>query len=155
MPSLNINQFSLIPVQGQVDLKVGPANVISVEIDSSSAGGLVPGQAVKIVNVAGGVPSVVECAANSDDVFGFLIYDIKNQTFGVGDKASIAFARRTCVYMTASAAIAANAKVAIVIASKKIVTATTGMMVVGRALDKAAADGDLIRVIVDLPGAVV
>jgi hypothetical protein len=55
--------------------------------------------------------------------------------------------------MTASAAIVPNAKVAIVVASNKIVTASTGMMIVGRALDKASADGDLIRVIIDLPGA--
>jgi len=153
--ALNINQFALQAIQGMVDLKVGPSNLIAVDIDSSSAGGLVPGQAVKIVNVAGGIPNVVECALNSDDVFGFIVYDIKNQTFSAGDKATVAFARGTAVYMTASAAIVPNAKVAIVIASNKIVTATTGMMVVGRALDKASADGDLIRVIVDLPGAVV
>ena len=146
------NQFAQAPVQGMPDLKFDPST-ISVEIDGSSAGGLVAGQAVTLVDSADGVPKVVEAAADTDDVFGFLQYDIKSKTYEPYDKAEISFFRGNVMYMTASAAIARGAKVAIVVSGSKIVTASTGQRIVGRALDKAAADGDLIRVIIDLPGA--
>lgn len=149
--ALNQNQFTQATVQGQMDLKFQPS-IISCQIDTTSAGGLLAGQAVKIVDSVGGIPKVVECDVNTNDIFGFLTYDMRRATFEVGDKVEIAALRGNVMYMTASAAIARNAKVAIVIASKKVVTATTVLTVAGRALDKAAADGDLIRVVIDLPG---
>lgn len=151
--ALNINQFAQTPVKGQLDLSVGVKQVISVQVDVSSAGGLVDGQAVKLVDVKGGIPNVVECAADSDDVFGFIVYDIKDKAFNAGDKVEIAFARGSVMYMEASAAIVPYAKVAIVISGQKVVTATTGQMIIGYAIDKATASGELIRVMIDLPGA--
>lgn len=150
--SLNINQFAQTPVKGQLDLSVGVRSVISCQIDSSSAGSLVPGQAVKIVDVKGGIPNVVECAADSDDVFGFITYGIKDKLHSAGDKAEIAFFRGSCMMMEASAAISANAPVSIVLSGQKVVTASAGKMIVGRALDKASASGEFIRVMIDLPG---
>lgn len=150
--ALNISQFAMSTVQGAIDLTVGVRSVLSAQISSTSAGGLIAGQAVKLVDAAGGVPDVVECAAASDDVFGFIAYSIKDQTFAPLAKAEIAFGRGAVMYMTASEAIAPGEKVAIVVASKKIAVAGAGDMIVGRALDKAAADGDLIRVMIDLPG---
>ncbi len=152
--ALSMNQFALEAIKGMIDLKVGPSNVISCEIDSSSAGGLVPGQAVKIVSTAGGIPNVVECSAASDDVFGFIAYDIKDISFAAGDKVEIAFSRSTAMYMEASAAIAANASVMIVLSGNKVATATATNRIVGRALDRAGASGELIRVIIDLPGSI-
>ena len=152
--ALNQNQFALIPIQGLMDLRFNPA-VISAQIDTSSAGGLVPGQAVKMVDSAGGVPKVVECAADTDDVYGFLVYDIKQATFAIGARVEVAAMRDNVMYMTASAAITRNAQVEIVVASSKVATAASGKRIVGRALDKAAADGDLIRVTIDLPGGLV
>jgi hypothetical protein len=149
--SLNINSFGLSTVQGKLDEQHNPST-FPAQIDSSSAGNLVPGQAVKIVDSAGGVPKVVECAANSDDVFGFINYDIKSQAFNAGDRVELSAFRGNVMYMTASAAIARNAKVSIVISGSKVVTASTGLTIVGRALDKASANGDLIRVMIDLPG---
>lgn len=152
MPNPNINSFSQTPVQGQLDMRFN-ANTIAAQIDVSSAGGLVPGQSVKIVDSAGGVPKVVECADDSDDVFGFINYSIKDATFAALDNVELSYFRGNVMYMTAGAAIARNAKVMVVIASKKVVTATTGNTIIGRAFDKAAADLDLIRVTIDLPGA--
>lgn len=152
--SLGQNQFNQSPVQGQLDLQVSPSTM-SVQIDSSSAGSLVAGQSVKMVDSAGGVPKVVECAANDDDVFGFLNLDFKKAVYNAYDRAEISFFKGNVMYMTASAAIARNAKVGVVISGSKVVTATTGLRNIGRALDKAAADGDLIRVLIDLPGAVI
>lgn len=150
--ALNQNQFVQIPVQGQLDLRFN-GQTVSCQVDSSSAGSLVPGQAVKMVDSAGGIPKVVECAADEDDVFGFINFDQKNQSFAVGDRVEISAMRNNVMYMTAGAAIARNAEVMIVVASKKVVTATSTNRIVGRAFDKAAADGDLIRVVIDLPGA--
>jgi len=147
------NQLVQAPVQGMMDLRFN-SSVLSVQIDSSSAGGLVPGQAVKLVDSAGGVPKVVECALDADDVFGFLVFDLKSSVYAALDKAEIICYGGGFMYMTASAAIARGAEVAIVIASKKVVTAVSLDRIVGRAFDKAAADGDLIRVYVDLPGAI-
>ena len=151
--ALNISQFAQTPVQGMIDLTVGVRSVISVQINSGSAGGLVAGQPVKIVNTPGGIPDVIECSAATDDVFGFLAYDIKDQAYNALDKADIAFARGAVMYMTSSAAIAANAKVMIVVASPgQVATATTGNTIIGRAIDEATASGQLIRVLIDLPG---
>lgn len=144
--ALNINQFSQSVVKGMLDMKQGPTNVMSCLVASTSAGGLVPGQAVKLVNNLGGLPDVVECAADSDDVFGFIAYNIKDQTFSAGDKVGIAFDTGSIMYMEASAAIAVNAKCMIVLSGSKVATATTGKTLIGRALDKATAAGDLIRV---------
>lgn len=149
--ALNQNQFSLIPIQGNVDLMLN-GNTIGAQIDSSSAGSLVPGQALKMVDSAGGVPKLVEVAADTDDVFAFINYDYKHASFAAGDRMEVSAMRGNVMYMTASAAIARNALVMVVVSSKKVATATTGKTVIGRALDKAAADGDLIRVIIDLPG---
>ena len=151
--ALNINQFAQTPVKGQLDLSVGVKQVLSCQVDTSSAG-LVDGQAVKLVDVKGGIPNVVECAADDDNAFGFVVYDIKDKAFAAGSKVEIAFARGSVMYMQASAAIVPYAKVAIVISGQKVVTATTGQMIVGYAIDKASAADDLIRVMIDLPGAI-
>jgi len=148
-----MNQFAQAPVQGMLDLKSAAAPVISCQLDSSTAGGILPGVAVKLVDVAGGIPNVVECAANTDNVFGFIAYNVKDQSYDSGDKMEIMYGHDGIMYMTAAAAIAVGASVMIVPASDKVITATTGKVIAGFALDKAAADGDLIRVVVNLPGA--
>jgi hypothetical protein len=152
--ALSMNQFALEAVKGMMDLSVGVKSVLACQIDSSSAGGLVAGQAVKLVDVDGGIPNVVECSGASDDVFGFIAYNIKDKSFASGDKVEICMGRSGVMYMEASAAIAVNAEVMIVVSGQKVATATSTNRVIGRALDKATASGELIRVMVDLPGAV-
>jgi hypothetical protein len=145
--TLNINQFNQSAIQGMTDLRFGGA-VVSAQIDVSSGGSLPPGQAVKVVDSLGGVPKVVECAADSDEVFGFIVYDQIHPTFDAYDPCNIALVNGgACMFMTASAAIARNAVVTIVVASDKVKTAAGGGRDVGRAYDKASADGDLIRVL--------
>ena len=147
----NINQFAQGPQKGEVDLRLG-GSVVACQVDVTSAGGLVPGQAVKMVDSLGGVPKVVECAADSDDVFGFIAYNIKNKFFAALDYVEVAAMRNSVMYMESSAAVARFAKVMIVLAGSKVATATTGKTIVGRAYDKATASGALIRVVIDLPG---
>lgn len=145
--TLNINQFSQSAVQGMLDEKFG-GMVLSAQIDVSTGGALTPGTAVKVVDSAGGVPKVVECAADTDEVFGFICFDQLHPTFDAYDPCEIAILNGgACMFMTASAAIARNAVVTIVVASDKVKTSTGGSRDCGRALDKPAADGDLVRVL--------
>jgi hypothetical protein len=141
------NQQSQTPIQGQLDMQYN-SNVINAVVDTTSGGGLVPGTPVKIVDNAGGVPKVVECAADTDDVIGFIQYAIRNATYAVGDAVPIALVNGgAAMYLAASAAIARGASVMVVISGVKVATATSGKTIVGRALDKAAANGDLIRIL--------
>lgn len=152
--ALDPNQFTLSPVKGQMDLHQN-INVISAQLDSTSAGGLVAGQPVKLVaNNNGGVPKVVECAADSDDIFGFIVYDIKNKLYNAGDVCELAAMHDSIMYMEADSAITQGADVAIVLSGVKVEPAAMGQRIVGQAFDGAAAGGKLIRVKINLPGAI-
>lgn len=148
---MNPNQFSQSVVKGLLDLRHN-SQTLSVRVNSGSAD-LVAGQAVKLVDAAGALPEVTAATADEDDIFGFVNYNNKSNTHGAGDMIEISFFRGNVMYMEASAAIARGASVMIVVTGNKVATATATNRVIGRALDKAAADGDLIRVIIDLPGA--
>lgn len=145
------NQFKQSAEKGLMDLRFNPS-VIGAQVDSSGVGSLVPGQAVKLVDNAGGVPKVLGCGADTDDVFGFVNYSIKDQSFVANDALELAVFRDNVMYMEANAAIARGAKLMIVVAGQKVDTATSGKTVIGRALDKATAAGQFIRVQIDLPG---
>ena len=150
MASPSLNKFSLSPVQGQLDLNLQP-NTIAVQVGSGQATDLVPGQAVKMTTGAGGLPIVIAAAADSDDIFGFLNYDLKDNSLGALAIGQISM-RGNVMWMTAAGAIARGAKVNVVIASVKVQTdAAGGQTVIGRALDPASADGDLIRVLIGTP----
>lgn len=153
MGTMSMNQFGLSVKKGQVDLRSGQPT-LSVQIDSSEAGTLVPGQAVKIVDSKGGIPKVIAAAADTDDVFGFIVIDLKTPSYVAGDRIEIVSGRSGFMYMEAGAAVARGAKVQIVVAGQKVITAVSTKRIVGSALDKAAASGDIIRVSVDLPGAI-
>lgn len=146
-----VNQFSQAPVKGQMDLRFN-MNVVSCRVKSDESSALVHGQSVKIVDLADGVPTVTAVAADTDDVFGFVSYSNKDQSFAAGDMLEIAALRGNVMYMEASAAIARWARVAVVVSGSKVVTASGTKTVIGRAYDKAATSGDLIRVVIDLPG---
>lgn len=148
-----LNQFNQTPVVGDLDLRFNGQTVSGI-IDTTSAGGLLPGTPVKMVDSLSATPSFVECAANTDDVFGFINYNIKNQAFDAGMQVEVSAMRNNVMFMTANAAIARNAKVMIVVnlANPSVATATTSHTIIGRAYDKASAQGDIIRVTIDLPG---
>jgi hypothetical protein len=148
--ALTQNQFGQTVTKGQVDLRLSP-NIISCQVGPDSTD-LVPGQCVKLVDSADGIPKITAIEADTDDVFGIVAYDIRKSTFEPGDKCEVAFFRGTVVYMEASAAIARGAKVSAVVSGSKVVTASAAKRVIGRAFDKASGNGSLIRVILDVPG---
>lgn len=147
--ALNINQFKLSTVQGQLDMEVA-GTVISAQVDAAQGTALVAGQAVKLATTSGGVPKVVGLAANTDQAFGFLTRNLKDQSDPAGAACEIAMFG-SVMWMTAGAAITRGAAVEVVYTTTKIITSAGTNPVVGFALDKASADGDLIRVYVQAP----
>lgn len=147
--ALNPNQFTQIPVAGQVDLLGGSSSVIAAAVSASASGALVPfvaGQAVKIdtANV-GGIPKMLPLAANTDPVYGFVVYNIKDASHAVGTNFELAL-NGTYMYMTASAAILPGAALEYDNATQTVKTSAGVNPVVGFALDAASANGSLLRV---------
>lgn len=143
--TLNINQFKLTPVQGLMQNLGSGSNVFTMQIDPNSSATYVPGQAVKIVNTAGGVPQVTALTANTDEAVAFICYDQKNPNWTGGDYVEVAL-YGSVMYMTAGAAINRFAKVEVVYNTNKVIANAGTNPVVGFAFDKALADNDLIRV---------
>lgn len=146
------NQFTISEILGMLDMRFNP-NSVAVQIASTQEGSLYAGQAVKIVDSAGGVPKVIACAADSDSVLGFLNYNIKNAAYLAGDAAEISMAQNV-MFLRATAAIARGAQVALdltTIGGVKPVSGSGGENIVGWAFDKAVSAGDLIRVMLTTP----
>lgn len=151
-PVQNPNQFAQAPYLGMIDMRF-PYNSISVLIDQSQVSALYPGSAVKIVDSIGGVPKVVGCAANSDEVLGFINFDIKTVSFVAGVPAEISMGGNV-MFLYATAAIARGVQVVPDLSTNGGVapaSAHTGSRIVGWAYDKASAPGQLIRVFLKTP----
>lgn len=150
--SLSQNQFAQSPVVGMIDMRF-PYNTVSVQIDSSQATALYPGAAVKMVDSVDGVPKVVGCSADSDEVLGFINFDIKSPNFPAGAMAEISMAGNV-IYLFATGAIARGVQVSLDLTTMggvRSAAGNTGDDIVGWAYDKAAAAGALIRVFVKTP----
>lgn len=150
-PSQSPNSFTQSPLLGMIDMRFD-YDTISAQIDASETGTLYAGSPVKMYDSAGGVPKVVKCAANSDEVLGFINYDIKSQSFVAGSAVEISMAGNV-IFLYATAAIARGARVALDVANNGVapLAGSGGADIVGWALDKAVAMGDLIRVVVLTP----
>ncbi len=150
-PVQSQNMFVMSPVIGQVDQNFN-YNTLPVQIDASETGTLLPGQAVKMYDSAGGVPKVVACAANSDGCLGFINYNVKDATYVAGDRAEISMDGNV-MYLISVGAIARGARVQMnltYVGGVKTVSAD-GASIVGWAMDKATGDGQLIRVHIQTP----
>lgn len=152
----NINQFGQTPVLGDLDLMSGASNVLPVLVDNSQATALVAGQAVKLVDSSSPMPTVVGLAANTDSSFGFIVRTLKDIQFAANRRVEIALAG-SVMQMASGAAIARGAKVEVNFSANTVITSAGTNPVVGFALDKATASGQLIRVYIitqDYMGAV-
>lgn len=144
----NQNQFSQSPEKGQLDLKYA-GSVISCIVASGET--LIAGMQVKLKDVAGRGLVVEALDADTDKAFGVVAYDTKKASYSEGEEVEIA-SFNSVLHMEASAAIARGAEVMPVIAGEKVATATSGKTVLGVALDKVSADGDLVRVLLATNG---
>ncbi len=144
------NQFSQTPEKGDLDLKY-PGGVISGIVASTQSAALVPGQAVRIADVAGSLPQFISLAAEATEATGFAVRNIKDAEYAAGDRLEVAIAG-SVQFMEAAAAIARGARVEVEATGDKVRTSAGTNPIVGWALDKAAADGDIIRVYIQTPG---
>lgn len=146
----NINQFGQTPEVGDLDL-LYPGGVLTCMVNQGSSSTIVPGQPVRLADVAkGGVPKVIPLTANTQPTFGFAIRNLKDASYTDGDPLEVAWGR-SVMFMTAGAAIVPGAKVEVVYTTNKVITAAGTNPMVGYALDKATADGDVIRVLITTP----
>ena len=148
--TLNINQFALTSVQGQLDLET-QGTVISCQVDAGQGTALVAGQPVKLATTGGGLPKVIGLAANTDQSFGFVVRNLKDQSFPAKANLEVALFG-SVMWMTAGGAITRGASVEVVQSTPGQVITTGGTNpVIGFALDKAVNSGDLIRVFIQAP----
>ena len=142
-----LNQFQQTAERGQIALLTANSPVISAVVDSTEAGTLKAGDAVKLVSTSTGIPHVVKVGVSDTTITGCVVFNpVKNDGIAAGDMVEIAITG-AFMYMVASAAIVAGAAVDYAYATGKVATANSGLAC-GVALDAAAADGDLIRVAV-------
>lgn len=143
---INQNQFRMIPVAGQVDQQfTGTITSAQVSKNQSAGSPLVAGQAVRIEDSAGGVPKVLSLALDTDAIFGVVTYNSKDISDGPGAALELAM-EGSVIYMTAGGAIARGARVQYNTATNKVTTQGGVLPAIGFAFDKAAADGDVIRI---------
>lgn len=158
--TVNTNQFNQTRSVGDLDLTTNPnPPIYTAQYNKAGAGGdIIPGTGVKLVDLGasdfvGVLPIVDVRTGDADAIEGILIYDPAKATKSIGDRVSIA-GKGAIIVMEASAAIARGAKVALVLAAPGEVVTLGGEALLGKAMDKAAADGDLLRVQVLAEGVV-
>lgn len=139
------NQFAMSAEKGQLTLDPNWAT-LNTQVSVNEAGTLVAGQAVTIEDAAGAQIPVEAATATTDAIFGFVTYNVRTDSYSAEDQVKIA-KNGDVMWMEAGAAIARGADLEAVITGQKVQTQATGTTI-GTALDKAAADGDLIRVLI-------
>lgn len=152
-PTLSQNQFEETPYLGVVDLRYSPMTV-SVQIDATQATPLYPGAAVKVVpGTQRGIPSVVGASADSDEIMGFINFDVKSQNFPAGARAEISMGGNV-IYLYATGAITQMSRVTLDLVTNGGVAQSvpsSGNKIVGIAYDGATGPGQLIRVLLSTP----
>lgn len=149
---LNPNQFAQTPYLGMIDLRFD-YDTVSAQIDVSQVGFLYAGAAVKIVDSADGTPKVVGCTANSDEVFGFINFDIKTVQYAAGSLCELSLSGNV-MYLFSTGAISRGAQVTLDVTTQGGVAQAvpaSGANLVGFAYDKAVAAGQLIRIKLNTP----
>lgn len=153
--TLSQNQFLQSSYLGTLDQAFN-YNTTSAMIDVSQSGLIYAGCAVKLVPSSGtgnSVPKLIACSADSDQVWGFINYDIKTIAYAPGAACQISQAGNV-MYLYSTGAITQGLQVTLDITTQGGVAqavASSGNRIVGVALDGAAAAGQLIRVKLSVP----
>lgn len=150
--SVTTNQFKQSNTIGSLDLTTNPNPSVMYckwNPTATSTLTLVPGEGVILKDLGAsdsvGLPIVDKRAADANAIEGVAIFDNKLAKKSPGDIISVA-KFGAVVFMEASAAILRGASVALVLATPGQVVTTTTETAFGKALDKASAAGDLIRI---------
>lgn len=141
----NMNQFAMGSVKGQC-AAVPAANVISAQLTTASVGTPKAGAAVKLI--AGQANTIlVEVAAATDDIFGFIVWNPKKNTYAAGDSFEVALPG-TVMTMESSSAFNRGQSLEIVASGEKVKAYAGTNTPCGVALDTASGAGQLVRVLI-------
>lgn len=146
---LSPNQFQQSQFLGTLDQAFN-YDTISAQIDVSQVGGLTAGAPVKLVpkTSPNSAPKVIGITAITDEVFGYINYDIKTIQYVAASLCQISLAGNV-MYLYSTAAITQGTQVVPTISTMGGVAQVTGSSaanIVGFAFDGASAAGQLIRV---------
>lgn len=151
--TVNPNQLAQTRFKGDLALSLMRSGCISVVISANQATALGVGQRVKIDTAAGGstagvpIPQVIAAGIN-EVAIGTIKRAVNKATFSAGEACEIVYSGAPVLVEEAGGVIAAGANVEALVSSTKVVTAgTSAAKVKGWAIDAAAANGDLIRVV--------
>lgn len=153
--TLSQNQFQQSPTAGMLDMRFD-YDTVSAQIDVSQTTPLYAGAAVKLVPSNGAVnsaPKVVGITAATDNVFGFINFDIKTVAFVAGSLCELSLAGNV-VYLYSVGAITQGTQVTSSLITMGGVAQATGSSnanLVGFAYDGAASAGTLIRIKLNTP----
>lgn len=152
--SLNQNQTFQSPVLGMVTGDPQP-QTLSCQLDPNSAwtGPITAGQTVKLTTTASSQIMVDPCTAATDKVFGVIAYNLRKNSYSLGDVVEVV-GRGGIIMLESSGAIARGDGVAttnqtVGTNDPTIATDTTAThYVTGFAMEPAAGAGVLIKVLV-------
>lgn len=154
------NQFQQAPFLGTAQMPFN-YNTLSVQFDPAGSGTLQAGQSVKFSTANAGAvsstPMVVPTTSVSDEVCGYVLYNIKNVTLSPADFCEIAM-DGDVIYLQACTALTRGQRVTNCgpdvtsgnIGGVAAVTGSSGYGIVGYALDTVAA-GSLVRIHITTP----
>ena len=144
--SYQMNVFA--PTEEIKGRKVLPANTESFSgvIDSTVSGTVVPATPMKIVATSAKLPHFAPAASDSDNIVGFLEWNVIRNGYAKGDMCQIS-PDTNVMYMEVSGSVNAGANVAMDSYSNITVKAAgAGDKIIGYALESASASGQLIRI---------
>lgn len=151
--SFSTNQFAQSAVAGQLTQQHNLNSVTCLLVLDEDDDPVPPGTPVKRATSATAsdrYPLVEPCTADTDEVFGFINYTVKDGLYNDGALISISL-KGNIQYQYAASAIVPGQLCQIDTASGGILPAKTGNTVVGWAFDGAAAHGDLFRMYIESP----
>ena len=122
MTQLNINQFELVQIRGQVDWSIARRGTLSVKISENQATAVVAGQPVILDPAATGPLPEVIAAANSDPKAFFIAFNEKQDSYVAGEICEIVGNFGPVIWLTSVGPIAMGATVENVIASSGVQT---------------------------------
>lgn len=149
--NVNLNDFSISPAVGDVDLAHSTGeSIISVRFGyEDTSGDVEAGEGVILsdlgANDTPGAPIVAIRASEIVPIYGVKIRSTKKAKVEGGDVFEIA-KRGAVVRFKAAAAIARGSAVTLTLATPGQVKAVSTKTPLGITLDKAAAEGDIVRV---------
>lgn len=151
----NINQFAQTFVQGQLDLEFA-GSVVGAAIGSGVVTPVIAGQALKLEASAvnsDGAPKLVPLTSNTDNIYGFAVRNLKDQSFPANARIELALANSVMVMTanTSSPTIPRGSPVEFDYVTNTVLAWAGVNPVCGFAYDSAVAAGDLLRVYISPP----